>query len=322
MHASVLLQDKASIVSPRHVSARKQPQQTESSPASQITSVVGRAKRRRIVSDPDSGSLEKATEIQVKREHELTGLKNAGNDVFQPLAERAPEPGTAMEIEILIPMTVESASAANLMEEGEDSPERAAVESAIGAQEEEGAVSEVAEEQIGGISESKKRPRKTYGKKRQAEEATRTIAARDETPTLDASSNNTGRDAIEGHVIATPQSVRPAANASNSHTPTYSTRTRAGKSTKSEAHSQLARPDYSSPSLNIRQHGKPNLAPGEKSSPAMVKVKEEVRDPADNGRPRIAGGDDEGKSSVACTTHKARADKPDALQMTLCVSDL
>ncbi|KAJ9103278.1 hypothetical protein QFC21_002701 [Naganishia friedmannii] len=294
-HTSVALQDAVSITSPRHASARMHRQQVAPIPTSQLTTVTGRAKRRRIVSDPDSGSIGKATEIRVKREHEPTiAPKNASNDVYQPLAEKTHEPGNAMEIEILVPMTADSATDKNLLEEGEDSPERAAVESAIGAQEDEGTAFGTAEDEMNETSGSIKRPRKIYGKKRLAGDMNQTTLARDETPTVDTSSTGAVGHAVEAHLLATPQSGRLAGTASNS-TPSYATRARTGKSSKGETQAHIARPDHSSPSLTNRPYGKGNMAPGEKTSPAMVMVKEEVHDPADAGRPRIVGGDDEGK---------------------------
>ncbi|KAJ9119076.1 hypothetical protein QFC22_003567 [Naganishia vaughanmartiniae] len=294
IRTSATTQDEASRLSRRHTSTLRYPQQVTPTQTSQTTSVTGRAKRRRIVSDPDSGPLGKAPEIQVKRERELPGPNNARNDVYQPLlADKALQQGIGMEIEILIPMTAGTASATNLMEGGEDSPERAAVESAIGAQEEEGQVPGIAEDEINETSGSKKRPRKTYGQKRNAEEMHRTTVARDDTPAPDTSSTSAVGHAIEGPLLATPQSGRLAVTASDSHTPSHATRARTGKPTKGEVQSHLARPDHSSPLLSSRQYGKGNMIPGEKSSPAMVKVKEEVHDSADDGRPRIVGGDDE-----------------------------
>lgn len=315
---SVANQGDKFIAAPRLL-AQKHSQQIAPSPTSQITTVAGRAKRRRIVSDPDLGLIGKGTEIQVKREHVLTGLKNATNDRHQALAEKTLETGTAMEIEITIPTTGDIATTTDLLEEGEDSPERAAVESAIGAQDDEGMVVEEANETSG----SKKRSRRTYGKKRYADDLNQTTITRDETPTLDSSSTHAPQHTTEGTFLATPQSGRLVGNASNSYTPSYATRARSRKSNKADAQSHLAQPDHSSPSMTTRHHGQGNMIQGEKNSPATVKVKEEVHDPAADGRPRIVGGDDEGESNITfdslkiyeLITHLYR-------QMTRCVSNL
>ncbi|KAJ9101493.1 hypothetical protein QFC19_005144 [Naganishia cerealis] len=266
------------------------------SPKSQTRSAIVRAKRRRIVSDPESAQrLGHATEIQVKREPERSRLTIASNDTIdQPLVEKTLDSGSAMEIEVLVPMNTDTAGTASLLEEGEDSPERAAVESAIGAQEEEGTMLGIVEDGMHKRHGSKRRPRRTYGKKRHAEDTDEPTPAHGETPTRSSLSTSAARRGVENVLLSTPQSEKFIGTTSTPHTPSYATRARITKPTKDGSQPGHSKGAHSSPSLIGRLHGKGNVdSVEEKSSPAVVKVKEEAADPAMDGRPRIVGGDDE-----------------------------
>lgn len=236
-----------------------------------------RAKRRRIVSDPEE-TVRPSKPFQVKEESEhcdtmMLDKAATGEDAALDMQE----PVAVTQVEVSIPTNMDTEMIAS-QEGGEDSPERAAVESAIDAQEGYPGPQALREEET-----SARRKPKTY-QKRQAKDVNQSLHI-EETP----NSNALGK-----HVSAersTPVFRTPPADFSKTpQTSSYPTRAKLAKSLKTSSND---RPSIhsGSPFSNKRRHGDTKI--DDRMSPGAIKIKEEVLDPND-GRPRITGGDDEG----------------------------
>ncbi|KAJ9095492.1 hypothetical protein QFC20_006635 [Naganishia adeliensis] len=251
-----------------------------------------RAKRRRIVSDPEFGeSKRQSQQIQVKQEPLQSDVTMAdmttsnavrGEDGTLDIEESV----TVTEVEVSIPATMHPGMD-TLREDGEDSPERAAVESAIGVQDEESTSQLMGEETESGTIKKIR----TYGKKRKAKEAIETLHVDPEVPASEAQGKNSVAERTTASTAATP----PAdLSRTTPQTSTYATRAKLAKSLKTVAGNEHPSVNSGSPFLKKRQHDKHSHAQSDdRMSPRAIKVKEEVLDSTYDGRPRITGRDDE-----------------------------
>lgn len=260
---------------------------------------VVRAKRRRIVSDPESGENQRhSQQIQVKQEPARSDIRMLDTPSFKAAAQDdetldIEESAMMTEVEVSIPATVQP-GVESLPEGGEDSPERAAVESAIGTQDGESTSNGILEEpEIGSV----KKPVTTYAKKRKTRDANQLMDGPAETPTLQALASDAMAESGKAPFVATPLS--DPTKATPSQTSAYATRAKSGKSSKTGPAAEQSIASSGSPLSRKRQHDNHSHGEGEGMiSPGMVRVKEEIIDAPYNGRPRITGGDDEG----TCTT--------------------
>lgn len=255
-----------------------------------------RAKRRRIVSDPESGETKSQSQrIQVKQEPiqsevtmvDMTASNAAGEGAGALDTEVL---GTMTEVEVSIPATMPLGMDPS-REGGEDSPERAAVESAIDAQDGESTSQAMGEETESGTL----RKIRTYAKKGKAKEAIETTHVDAEVPASEARGNilaaSRSTAAIAAHPPADPSMMAP-------QTTTYTTRAKLAKSLKTVPANTNPSPNSGSPFSKKRQHDKHSIVRSDdRMSPEAIKVKVEVLDSTYDGRPRITGGDDEGRNT-------------------------
>lgn len=236
-----------------------------------------RAKRRRIVSDPEDVS--RSRQIQVKEEpgHSDAMMldKSATEDVA---ALDMQESVTVTQVEVSIPTPMDT-EMDTLREGGEDSPERAAVESAIDAQDGDSASQAIGEEEIG------TRKKLTTYQKRKAKEA---FQASHVGSTPNSKAMGKGVAADRNTPVDGTCSVDPAPTTQTSAYPT-----RAKRSLKPSSMHDRPPVHAGSPFSKKRLDKHGHAQSDDRMSPGAIKVKEEVLDPHD-GRPRITGGDDEG----------------------------
>lgn len=256
-----------------------------------------RAKRRRIVSDPEVGETKRQSQqIQVKQEPLQSDVTMAdmttsnavrGEDGTLDIEESV----TVTEVEVSIPATMHPGMD-TLREDGEDSPERAAVESAIGVQDEESTSQLMGEETESGTIKKIR----TYQKKRKAKETIEDLHVDPEVPVSEAHGNNSAAKRATASTAATP----PAdLSKTTPQTSTYATRAKLAKSVKTVSGKEHPSVDSGSPFSKKRQHDKHSHAQSDdRMSPGAIKVKAEVLDSTYDGRPRITGGDDEGTNTT------------------------
>jgi hypothetical protein len=239
-----------------------------------------RAKRRRIVSDPEDVS--RSQQIQVKEEpgHSDTMMldKSATEDVA---ALDMQESVTVTQVEVSIPTPMDT-ELDTLREGGGDSPERAAVESAIDAQDGDSASQPIGEEEIG------TRKKLTTYQKRKAKEAIQTLHVGD---TPNSKALGKGLAAEKNTPVDRTSPGESATTATTPQTSAYSTR--AKRSLKNSSIHDRPSVHAGSPFSKKRLDKHGHAQSDDRMSPGAIKVKEEVLDPHD-GRPRITGGDDEG----------------------------
>jgi hypothetical protein len=250
-----------------------------------------RTKRRRIVSDPDTvDAPSRLIPSQVKEEPSPTDVTMVDRTAFQVAADgtttlESEESAQVVEVEGPI-LDAVGVDANKISDAGEESPERAAVESAIDEHHEEQSLGGTREEEKSIVS--KPRP-KTYAKKRKALDNEQIGSDRAETPTPGNKATSTTRESASASALSTPLTTRskPSPNQSSA----YVTRAKLWNYTTTALDSN----SHGSPLPKKRQQVKTskNGEDGEKS-PGMVRVKEEAPDPVNDGRPRITGGDDEG----------------------------
>lgn len=248
-----------------------------------------RMKRRRIVSDPDATDDQSpSTQFRVKEEPPQSDIMMLDRSAVQVEDEE----GTTLDIEnsnyvpaakISIKGTV---GQRKVVDGGEESPERAAVESAIDVQDEGQLLRGSREQEPSMFSKAQLT---TYAKKRKALDSQQITSNRAETPSPGDKANGTTQEPSTAPAFSTPTSGR--ANASPNQTSSYITRAKTAKSslnaTESISHgSPLPKKRPQARMRNEEQHSE--------RSPKVVHVKEEAPDSMSDGRPRITGGDDEG----------------------------
>lgn len=254
-----------------------------------------RMKRRRIVSDSETADAPtRPIQYQVKEEPSPTDVRMVDGTAFQVAA-----PGTTtlekeeltqiIEVEVPLPTAV-GIGANKISDAGEESPERAAVESAIDEHHDQQSLGGTREEEKSIVNKSRV---KTYAKKRKTLDAEQIASDRAETPTPRNKASYSTREATIPQALSTTPTGRskPSPNQPSAH----STRAKTGISSSTA----LDLKSQGSPFSKKRQQARTskNDEDGEKS-PGMVRVKEEAPDPMNDGRPRITGGDDEGTHTV------------------------
>jgi hypothetical protein len=250
-----------------------------------------RTKRRRIVSDPDMvDAPSRLIPSQVKEEPSPTDVTMVDRTAFQVAADGTTtleiEKSTqVVEVEVPILDTV-GVKANKISDAGEESPERAAVESAIDEHHDEQSLGGTRDEEKSIVS--KPRP-KTYAKKRKALDNEQIASDRAETPTPGNKATSSIREPVSASALSTPLTGR--SKPSLNQTSAYVTRAKNGNPSTTASDLKSQGSPFSKKRQQVRTSK--NDENGEKS-PGIVRVKEEAHDPMNDGRPRITGGDDEG----------------------------
>lgn len=252
-----------------------------------------RTKRRRVVSDPEAVN----TQFRPLRNPIKEEPSQADAMMLDSAAAQDEDKTTRLEIQdprkvagLASSQDKERAvtvGAKKIMDAGEESPERDAVESAVDVQDDRQGLHFTKDE--GNRTVGKSQPT-TYAKKRKAVEPPQITSDRPETPMPGDRPDTVTQTLSPGIAFSTPLANR-SKTSPNQHS-SYITRSKIAKSSKIASDPNAP----GSPFTMIRSHTKTSKGDEEQEkSPGIVHVKEEVSDSIFDGTPRITGGDDEGE---------------------------
>ena len=250
-----------------------------------------RTKRRRIVSDSESAHAEKhPIADRIKQEPAQADASAPDSAAVSDGEDRATPPE---ETEVIRVGGVDQSMGrvagvgAKNLDAGEDSPERAAVESAIDVRDESQNILSMQQETE--RAAGKPQPT-TYAKKRKAPNNQQIASDRPETPMSEDRPDSNIHRSLPAAAFSTPTADR-SKTSPNQHS-SYVTRSKIAKSVGIASDPAT----LGSPHSRKRPQSKISKEDAElRTSVDRVQVKEEVSDTMFDGLPRITGGDDEGE---------------------------
>lgn len=261
-----------------------------------------RTKRRRIVSDPEAVDKQSRSLWNPIKEEPF----QASAIMLECAATQDEEDKTttletrdSREVAGLASSKERTATvrAKKIMDVGEESPERAAVESAVDVQDDRPGLDFTKDGRKRTVSKSLPT---TYTKKRKAVEPQQITSDRPETPMLGDRFETVTRNLSPGIAFSTPMANRtkPSPNQHSS----YITRSKIAKSSKIASEPNVPGSSFT----KIQSHAQTSTTDEEQEkSPGIVHVKEEVSDSIFDGILRLTGGDDEGED-VCPRSHDRR----------------